>query len=83
MRRTPRRPTARHSVLAAGAEFPSFRLYAGHHVVWERTLLEMLGSGAIERRPDAPYPLPWLLPQWRTDEILYERLVAPCPNRRR
>lgn len=63
-------------VLAAGAEFPSFRLYAGQHVVWERTLLEMLGSGAIERRPDAPYPLPWLLPQWRTDEILYERLVA-------
>jgi 2-polyprenyl-6-methoxyphenol hydroxylase-like FAD-dependent oxidoreductase len=61
-------------VLAAGMEFPSFRLYAGHDVVWERTLQQMLGAGGIEKRADAPYPLPWLLPQWRTDEILHARL---------
>ncbi|MFC4589929.1 FAD-dependent monooxygenase [Sphaerisporangium corydalis] len=61
-------------VLAAGMEFPSFRLYAGKEVVWERTLADMLGAGGIEHRADAPYPLPWLLPQWRTDEILHARL---------
>jgi 2-polyprenyl-6-methoxyphenol hydroxylase-like FAD-dependent oxidoreductase len=63
-------------VLASGMEFPSFRLYAGREIRWERTLQDMLGAGAIERRADAPYPLPWLLPQWRTDEILYDRLRA-------
>jgi 2-polyprenyl-6-methoxyphenol hydroxylase-like FAD-dependent oxidoreductase len=63
-------------VLATGMAFPSFRLYAGGDVVWERTLDEMLGVGAIEHRDDAPYPLPWLLPQWRTDEILCARLRA-------
>jgi 2-polyprenyl-6-methoxyphenol hydroxylase-like FAD-dependent oxidoreductase len=61
-------------VLETGMEFPSFRLYAGRDVVWERTLDQMLGAGGIERREYAPYPLPWLLPQWRTDEILYARL---------
>ncbi|TCO56063.1 FAD-dependent monooxygenase [Actinocrispum wychmicini] len=63
-------------VLDAGMPFPSFRLYAGREIVWERTLQQMLGVGAIEHRADAPYPLPWLLPQWRTDEILLARLRA-------
>jgi len=63
-------------VLATGMEFPSFRLYAGREVVWERTLAHMLGAGAIEDCDDTRYPLPWLLPQWRTDEILLARLRA-------
>lgn len=63
-------------VLASGAQFPPFRLYTGQEITWERSLLEMLGSGAIEPRPDTPYQLPWLLPQWRTDEILHDRLRA-------
>lgn len=63
-------------VLASGTEFPPFRLYAGHDVVWERTLLQMLGADPIEPSPQTPYPLPWLLPQWRTDEMLCRRLAG-------
>lgn len=61
------------AVLAGGAPFPPFRMYSGTRVQWERELHEMLGSPLPRRTPDVPYPLPWLIPQWRTDEILRDR----------
>jgi 2-polyprenyl-6-methoxyphenol hydroxylase-like FAD-dependent oxidoreductase len=64
------------AVRAAGAPFPAFRMYAGEEVVWERSLSEMLGGPEPERSPAVPYPGPWLIPQWRTDEILTERFVS-------
>ncbi|MGH3827054.1 MAG: FAD-dependent monooxygenase [Pseudonocardiaceae bacterium] len=64
------------AVLAGGMPFPKFRMYAGHSVVSERTLAEMLGTEALRRSAAVPYPGVWLIPQWRTDKILADRLVA-------
>jgi len=64
------------AVLAAGAPFPPFRLYAGSAVKWERSLEEMLRGGLPVPSTRVPYPRPWLLPQWRTDSILNDRLVS-------
>ena len=64
------------AVLAAGAPFPPFRLYAGNRVVWERSLEQMLNLPATETSASVPYPRAWLIPQWRTDRILCERLRA-------
>ncbi|WP_327064498.1 FAD-dependent monooxygenase [Kitasatospora sp. NBC_01302] len=61
-------------MLADGMPFPKFRLYAGHDVVSEQTVSELLGVQPLRRSPELPYPETLLLPQWRTDEILYERL---------
>jgi 2-polyprenyl-6-methoxyphenol hydroxylase-like FAD-dependent oxidoreductase len=63
------------AVRAAGAPFPGFRLYAGHEVVWERSLYDLLGTPPLEPGPATPYPDPWLIPQWRTDRILAERFA--------
>ncbi|NGX07122.1 FAD-dependent monooxygenase [Mycobacteroides franklinii] len=61
------------AIRSGGMAMPSFRIYAGHEIVAERTLLEMLGT-AIPSGPGVPYPGFWLVPQWRTDEILLGRL---------
>ncbi|MFI9407699.1 FAD-dependent monooxygenase [Nocardia sp. NPDC052316] len=63
------------AVLAAGAPFPSFRMYAGTQVRWTRTLHDMLGIAPLDRGRGVPYPDAWLLPQWRTDEVLRDRLL--------
>ncbi|MBW4718779.1 FAD-dependent monooxygenase [Saccharothrix obliqua] len=63
------------AVLAGGAPFPAFRMYSGRDVLWERDLGEVLGTALPRRGPDVPYPLPWLIPQWRTDAILADRLA--------
>ncbi|MFC0543067.1 FAD-dependent monooxygenase [Kutzneria chonburiensis] len=64
------------AIRAGGMPFPRFRLYSGHDIVWERELHEMLGIDEPKPSPDIPYPLPWLIPQWRTDEILRDRFEA-------
>jgi 2-polyprenyl-6-methoxyphenol hydroxylase-like FAD-dependent oxidoreductase len=64
------------AVRAAGAPFPTFRLYAGEEVVWERGLSEMLGVPEPRCSSAVPYPGPWLIPQWRTDEILAQRFAS-------
>lgn len=64
------------AVLAGGEPFPKFRLYRGHQVVWERSVSEMLGAPALTASPAVPYPDTWLIPQWRTEEILHDRLIA-------
>ena len=62
-------------VVDAGAPFPGFRCYAGDQVVWDRSLAQMLGIREPVATPDVPYPSAWIIPQWRTDEILHARLV--------
>ncbi|MEV6608037.1 FAD-dependent monooxygenase [Kutzneria sp. NPDC051319] len=64
------------AIRADGMPFPKFRLYSDTDVVWERALHEMLGLEEPKPSPDIPYPLPWLIPQWRTDEILRDRFEA-------
>lgn len=64
------------AVRAAGAPFPMFRMYAGEDVVWERSLSEMLGVPEPKHSSTVPYPEPWLIPQWRTEEILAERFAS-------
>lgn len=65
------------AVLGAGEPFPKFRIYDGERVQAERSLHEMI---ALPYTPamlaSAPYPQAWLLPQWKTDEILREHLRA-------
>jgi 2-polyprenyl-6-methoxyphenol hydroxylase-like FAD-dependent oxidoreductase len=63
------------AVLAGGAPFPAFRMYSGHTILWERGLDELLGTQFPERTSNVPYPRPWLIPQWRTDEILHDRFT--------
>jgi 2-polyprenyl-6-methoxyphenol hydroxylase-like FAD-dependent oxidoreductase len=61
-------------VLASGASFPHFRCYAHDQVVWDRSLAQMLGIKEPTATPDVPYPSAWIIPQWRTDELLHARL---------
>lgn len=61
------------AINSGGMAMPPFRIYAGHEVVAERSLVEMLGTD-IPSGPGIPYPGFWLVPQWRTDEILLDRL---------
>lgn len=62
-------------ILSSGAPFPSFRSYAGKQVVAERSLAQMLGIAEPTATPNVPYPSAWIIPQWRTDEILHTCLV--------
>lgn len=62
-------------VLAAGESFPSMRLYRGADVVWEKPVYELLGLPELDPTPAVPYPYTWLIPQWRTDQILAARFA--------
>ncbi|MHA6758554.1 FAD-dependent monooxygenase [Streptacidiphilus sp. PAMC 29251] len=57
-------------VRAFGGPYPPMRAYRGDEVVWEERIAELR-----EPTPEVPYPNPWMLPQWRTGEILRERLA--------
>jgi 2-polyprenyl-6-methoxyphenol hydroxylase-like FAD-dependent oxidoreductase len=57
-------------VSALGGPYPPLRAYRDGEVVWEGRLAE-----EREPTPDVPYPGPWMLPQWRTGELLRERLA--------
>ncbi|MEV0671754.1 FAD-dependent monooxygenase [Mycobacterium sp. NPDC050441] len=63
------------AVLAAGESFPPMRLYRGADVVWEKPIYELLGLPELEPTPAVPYPYTWLIPQWRTDQILAARFA--------
>lgn len=63
------------AVLAAGEPFPPMRLYSGADVVWEKPIYELLGLPELVASPAVPYPYTWLLPQWRTDQILAARFA--------
>ncbi|URN09676.1 FAD-dependent monooxygenase [Actinomadura madurae] len=57
------------AVLGAGGAYPPIRAYAGTEVVWEGEM------GERKEPSDAvPYPNGLMVPQWRTEEILRDRL---------
>jgi 2-polyprenyl-6-methoxyphenol hydroxylase-like FAD-dependent oxidoreductase len=57
-------------VLASGDLGIVMRLYQGDEVVWEGQMSE-----PAEPTPSVPYPNIWFVPQFRTEEILRERLA--------
>lgn len=63
------------AVLAAGETFPPMRLYRGAEVVWTKPIYELLGLPEVAATPAVPYPFTWLIPQWRTDQILAARFA--------
>ena len=63
------------AVLAAGEAFPPMRLYRGAEVVWTKPIYELLGLPELAATPAVPYPFTWLIPQWRTDQILAARFA--------
>lgn len=57
------------AVQAAGSLYPRFRFHAGPLSFAAGRL-----NKVAEPSPSVPFPNLWLLPQWRTEEILRERL---------
>ncbi|MER7082981.1 2-polyprenyl-6-methoxyphenol hydroxylase [Saccharopolyspora kobensis] len=57
-------------VLGSGAPPFPIRAHVGGRYVGERRMVEL-----TEPTPDVPHPHPWVLPQWRTEEILRNRLA--------
>lgn len=65
------------TILLAGEPFPKFRIYNGERIQMERSLPEMIPLPYTQALlAAAPYPHAWLLPQWKTDEILRDHLCA-------
>jgi 2-polyprenyl-6-methoxyphenol hydroxylase-like FAD-dependent oxidoreductase len=58
-------------ILAGGDLGIPMRAYQGDEVVWEGTMSE-----PTEPVPSVPYPNIWFVPQFRTEEILRERLAV-------
>jgi len=56
---------------AGAAPYPPLRAYAGSQVVWEGVMHERR-----EPSPDVPHPLPLMLPQGLTEEVLRTRLAG-------
>jgi 2-polyprenyl-6-methoxyphenol hydroxylase-like FAD-dependent oxidoreductase len=56
-------------VLAAGRLYPSLRIHLPDGATNDTRMDEV-----HDPRPDVPYPNGWMLPQWRTGELLAERL---------
>ncbi|WP_433890453.1 FAD-dependent monooxygenase [Streptomyces sp. CA-111067] len=59
------------AVRAHGGPYPPMRAYRDGETVWEGRMDEIR-----EPTPDVPYPNAWMLPQWRTGELLRDRLAA-------
>ncbi|GAB3796036.1 FAD-dependent monooxygenase [Micromonospora zhanjiangensis] len=57
-------------IRAAGGPYPPMRAYRGAEIVWEGRLEE-----PREPAPGEPYPNAWMVPQFRTTEILRDRLA--------
>jgi 2-polyprenyl-6-methoxyphenol hydroxylase-like FAD-dependent oxidoreductase len=57
-------------VLAAGRDYPGLRVHRP-----DGSLHHMRMDERHDPRPDVPYPNGWMLPQWRTGELLAQRLA--------
>ncbi len=55
----------------SGIGAPLMRMYVDDEVTWEGRMAD-----PVDPRPDVPYPNAWFVPQWRTEEILRERLAG-------
>ncbi|WP_141206649.1 FAD-dependent oxidoreductase [Streptomyces griseorubiginosus] len=58
------------AILAAGGTYPVGMVWQDGERVGEHRMFE-----PVEVTDDAPYNAPWMVPQWRTQEVLFERLV--------
>jgi 2-polyprenyl-6-methoxyphenol hydroxylase-like FAD-dependent oxidoreductase len=61
-------------VLTSGGRFPRWRSYRAGQLAWEKSIYELLGIGEPSAHPAVPYPETWMIPQWRTEEILRHAL---------
>jgi 2-polyprenyl-6-methoxyphenol hydroxylase-like FAD-dependent oxidoreductase len=59
------------AVFANGSDYPPVRMYQGERVVWEGLMSER-----TEPSVDVPYPIPWMIPQYKTTELLRGRLAG-------
>jgi 2-polyprenyl-6-methoxyphenol hydroxylase-like FAD-dependent oxidoreductase len=57
------------AVRAAGGPYPPRVIWQDGERVGEQRMFDPAGAGE-----DSPYPEPWMIPQWRTQEILFARL---------
>jgi 2-polyprenyl-6-methoxyphenol hydroxylase-like FAD-dependent oxidoreductase len=57
------------AVLAAGGPYPATMIWKDGERLGEHMMFD-----AAEPSESEPYGIPWMLPQWRTQEILYTRL---------
>ncbi|TDD80098.1 3-(3-hydroxyphenyl)propionate hydroxylase [Actinomadura darangshiensis] len=57
-------------ILETGAAYPPIRAYSGTDVVWEGRMSEPKEPSAA-----VPYPNVLMVPQWRTEQILRDRLM--------
>ncbi|MFF4017548.1 FAD-dependent oxidoreductase [Streptomyces sp. NPDC001843] len=58
------------AIRAAGGPYPVRTVWKDGARVGEQPMFE-----ALEAEEGAPYTEPWMVPQWRTQEVLYARLV--------
>ena len=58
------------TVLATGRTEALIRSYRKGTVVWEGRMTE-----PVEVKPDVPYPNPYFVPQWLTEQIIRDRLA--------
>jgi 2-polyprenyl-6-methoxyphenol hydroxylase-like FAD-dependent oxidoreductase len=58
-----------------GGEFPRWRSYDGARLLWEKAIWELLGRGRPVATAARPYPGTWMIPQWRTEDILRNALL--------
>ncbi|GHI05440.1 pentachlorophenol monooxygenase [Streptomyces cellostaticus] len=58
------------AIRAAGSPYPTRMIWKDGERVGEEPMFE-----AVAAEEGAPYTEPWMVPQWRTQEILYARLV--------
>lgn len=62
-------------VLASGGRFPRWRSYRAGQLAWEKSIYDLLGIGEPVPDPAVPCPETWMIPQWRTEEILRDALT--------
>lgn len=58
-------------IRAAGGGYPVQLVWRDGEPVGERTMFD-----PVEATEDSPYNEPWMVPQWRTQRILHDRLTA-------
>ncbi|GAA2677211.1 FAD-dependent monooxygenase [Actinoplanes palleronii] len=61
-------------VCRSGGPFPRWRTYRAGRPAREKSIYDMLGIGQPVAGPAVPYPETWMIPQWRTEEILRDAL---------
>ena len=57
-------------VLEDGGAFPPWRSYDGPQLLWAKSIWTLLDRNQPVATPDRPYPATWMIPQWRTEDIL-------------